>query len=95
MKKIIKKTVERTWSEKEYQRMIGLATNAVKALLALKQKEAEPTPKIVELELLTNCALDDIIRVIWRLTKSEKTYGTFKRDFLEALEEKMKNELES
>ena len=84
-------TIERTWSKKEYQHTIGLATKAVKYLLFMEQKEKEFTPRIEEAEVSTVCAIDDLVRVIWRLTECKKEYGIFKRDFLEAI----KKELES
>lgn len=86
------KTDEKTWSEKEYQHTIGLATKAVKALFNLN---VELTPKIDELRLLTDGALDDIVRVIWILHECKKEYWVFKREFLEAIEVKTKEELES
>ena len=86
------KTDEKTWSEKEYQHTIGLATKAVEALFNLN---VELTPKIDELRLLTDGALDDIVRVIWILHECKKEYWVFKREFLEAIEVKMKEELES
>ena len=86
------KTDEKTWSEKEYQHTIGLATKAVEALFNLN---VELTPKIDELRLLTDGALDDIVRVIWILHECKKEYWIFKREFLEAIEVKMKEELES
>ena len=86
------KTDEKTWSEKEYQHTIGLATKAVEALFNLN---VELTPKIDELRLLTDGALDDIVRVIWILHECKKEYWVFKREFLEAMEVKMKEELES
>lgn len=86
------RTVERTWSEKEYQHTIGLATKAVEALFNLN---VELTPKIDELRLLTDGALDDIVRVIWVLNECKKEYWVFKQEFLEAIKAKMKEELES
>lgn len=86
------KTDEKTWSEKEYQHTIGLATKAVEALFNLN---VELTPKIDELRLLTDGALDDIVRVIWILHECKKEYWVFKREFLEAIEVKMKEESES
>ena len=86
------KTDEKTWSEKEYQHTIGLATKAVEALFNLN---VELTPKIDELRLLTDGALDDIVRVIWILHECKKEYWVFKREFLEAIEVKMKEEMES
>lgn len=86
------KTDEKTWSEKEYQHTIGLATKAVEALFNLN---VELTPKIDELRLLTDGALDDIVRVIWILHECKKEYWVFKREFLEAIKAKMKEELES
>lgn len=86
------KTDEKTWSEKEYQHTIGLATKAVEALFNLN---VELIPKIDELRLLTDGALDDIVRVIWILHECKKEYWVFKREFLEAIEVKMKEELES
>ena len=89
------KTDEKTWSEKEYQHTIGLATKAVKALLVMEQKEKEFFPRIEEVEISTYGAIDDVIRIIWRLTMSKKAYPPFKRDFLKAMETKMKEESES
>lgn len=86
------KTDEKTWSEKEYQHTIGLATKVVEALFNLN---VELTPKIDELRLLTDGALDDIVRVIWILHECKKEYWVFKREFLKAIEVKMKEELGS
>lgn len=86
------KTDEKTWNEKEYQHTIGLATKAVEALFNLN---VELTPKIDELRLLTDGALDDIVRVIWILHECKKEYWVFKREFLETIEVKTKEELES
>ena len=89
------KTDEKTWSEKEYQHTIGLATKAVKALLVMEQKEKEFFPRIEEVEISTYGAIDDVIRIIWILHECKKEYWVFKREFLEAIEVKMKEELES
>ena len=85
--------IERTWSKKEYQHTIGRATTGVRALLTLKNRLEDYTKE--RQEGLINLAINDVIRVIWKLTASKKKYKEFRKDYLEALEEKMKNESES
>lgn len=87
--RIKSKTDEKTWSEKEYRHTIDLATKAVEALFNLN---AELNPKTDELEVLTDSAIDDIVRVIWVLNECKKEYWPFKRKILEAIEAKMKEE---
>lgn len=81
------KTDEKHGAKKEYQHTIGLATKAVEALFNLN---VEITPKIDELRVLTDGALDDIVRVIWICNECKKEYWIFKREFLEAIETKIK-----
>ena len=82
--------IERTWSKKDFQHTIGRATTGVRALLTLKNRLEDYTQ-----EWLFDRAIDDVICVIWKLTASKKKYKEFRKDYLEAMDAKMKEELES
>ena len=75
------KEITRTWSVKDLAYTIGLANRGVKGLLTLKNGLKDYTQE--RQEWLIDHAIDDVIHAIWRLSKREKPYEQFKREYLE------------
>ena len=75
------KEITRTWSVKDFTCTIGLANRGVKGLLTLKNGVGIYTQE--RQEWLIDHVIDDVTRAIWRLSKREKPYEQFKKEYLE------------
>ena len=87
----MKDEITRSWKDNAIT--ISMAGRGVEAILMLKQELGMSIPK--KQKNLINHAIDDIVHAIWRLTTREKKYKEFKKEYLEVMEVKMKEELES
>lgn len=75
------KMIERTWSKKDFAETIGLACRGVKGLLTMKNGLKDYTQE--RQAWLIDRAIDDVVHAIWRLSKREKPYKQFKKEYLE------------
>lgn len=73
--------IERTWSKKDFAMTIGLANRGVRYLQTLKNGLGDFTKE--RQERLVDHAIDDVVHAIWRLSKREKSYEQFKKEYLE------------
>lgn len=87
----MKDEITRSWKDNAIT--IGMAGRGVEAILMLKQELGMSIPK--KQKFLINHAIDNIVHAIWRLTTREKKYKEFKKEYLEVMEAKMKEESES
>lgn len=87
----MKDEITRSWKDNAIT--IGMAGKGVAAILMLKQELGTSITR--NQKFLINHAIDNVVHTVWRLTTREKKYKEFKKDYLEAMEYKMKEELES
>ena len=75
------KEITRTWTVRDFAFTVGLVNRGVRYLQTLKNGLGDFTKE--RQELLINHAIDDAVHAIWRLSKREKPYEQFKKEYLE------------
>lgn len=75
------KMIERTWTVRDFAFTVGLVNRGVRYLQTLKNGLGEYTQE--RQEWLIDHAIDDAVHAIWRLSKREKSYEQFKKEYLE------------
>ena len=75
------KMIERTWTVRDFACTIGLVSRGVKYLQTIKNGFGDFTQE--RQERLIDHAIEDITHAIWRLSKREKPYEQFKKEYLE------------